>query len=146
MLALAENAAPDPFALESTQYLANRLPGFMARAVPGRLWIRVSKEAVENGFRMNTLGAALIAAYNNDFPEAVEAVEVILVTGDEKKIKSLELIVAEAGVMSGKHRKLVLSGDGIYDCPDLDCTNCDTKAVCDALRDITVRYRKRSPV
>jgi len=85
ILALAENAAPDPFELESTQYLANRLPGFMVRTVPGRLWVRVSREAIRNGFRMRTLGAALIAAYKNDFSGAVKAAEVVLATGDEKR-------------------------------------------------------------
>ncbi|MFC1654623.1 hypothetical protein ACFL2F_02355 [Myxococcota bacterium] len=137
---LSHNGAtpPDPFDLETTQYLPNRLPGFMARTVPGRLWVRFSKEALDNGFRLHTLGSALIAAFRMDFP-ALTGAEVLLATS---KVDQLDQVAAEFKVLSGQHRKLVLVEDGVYDCEDLNCEECDDKNVCDALRDITVRYRK----
>jgi hypothetical protein len=46
-------------------------------------------------------------------------------------------------VLSGQHRKLVLREQGVAECDDLDCDSCDERDVCDALRDVTVRYRKR---
>lgn len=141
MLAHNREQPPSPFDLETTQYLPNRLPGFMARTVPGRLWVRFSKEAVGNGFRLHTLGFALIAAFRMDFPQVTGA-EVVLTTGGSEYLDGLEQVAAEFKVLSGNHRKLVLVEDGVYDCDDLNCEECDQKTVCDALRDITVRYRK----
>lgn len=140
MLSHNSDNPPDPFDLETTQYLPNRLPGFMARTVPGRLWVRFSKEALRKGFRLHTLGSALIAAFRMDFP-AVTSAEVLLATSE---VEQLDQVAAEFKVLSGQHRKLVLVEDGIYDCEDLNCDECDDKDVCDALRDITVRYRKES--
>jgi CO dehydrogenase/acetyl-CoA synthase beta subunit len=131
---------PDPFELETTQYLPNRLPGFMARTVPGRLWVRFSKQALDSGFRMHTLGSALLAAFRMDFPEVTGA-EVLLATAE---VERLDQVAAEFKVLSGQHRKLVLVEDGVYECEDLNCDSCDQKEVCDALKDITVRYRKES--
>lgn len=140
MLAHNGDAPPSPFDLETTQYLPNRLPGFMARTVPGRLWVRFSKEALEQGFRMHSLGSALIAAFRMDFP-SVTGAEVLLATAE---VNQLDQVAAEFKVLSGNHRKLVLVEDGVYDCNDLNCEACDQKTVCDALRNITVRYRKES--
>jgi CO dehydrogenase/acetyl-CoA synthase beta subunit len=131
---------PDPFDLETTQYLPNRLPGFMARTVPGRLWVRFSKQALDGGFRLHTLGSALIAAFRMDFP-ALTGAEVLLATSG---VEQFDQVAAEFKVKSGQHRKLVLVEDGVYDCEDLNCDDCDDKDTCDALRDITVRYRKES--
>jgi len=36
--------------LEQCQYISNRLPGYMIRFVPRRMWSRVSKMAAEKGF------------------------------------------------------------------------------------------------
>lgn len=132
--------SPDPFDLETTQYLPNRLPGFMARTVPGRLWVRFSKQALEGGFRLHTLGSALVTAFRMDFP-SVTGAEVLLATS---KVEQLDQVSAEFKVLSGQHRKLVLVEDGVYDCEDLNCDECDDKDTCDALRDITVRYRQES--
>jgi len=45
-------------------------------------------------------------------------------------------------VLSGRHRKLALSADGTFECSDLDCENCDERETCDALKDVTIKYRK----
>jgi CO dehydrogenase/acetyl-CoA synthase beta subunit len=143
ILSLGDGASSDPFELDSTQYLANRLPGYMARTVPGRLWVRASREAIQNGFRLQTLGYALVAAYRMDFPDVTGA-EVILVTGPENDVRRLDTVAAEARVISGRHRKLSLVEKGVYECADLDCDSCEDKEVCDALKDVTIRYRTRS--
>jgi CO dehydrogenase/acetyl-CoA synthase beta subunit len=134
------DSPPDPFDLDTTQYLPNRLPGFMARTVPGRLWVRLSRQVLDDGFRLHTLGSALIGAFRMDFP-ALTGAEVLLATAE---VNRLDQVAAEFKVLSGQHRKLVLVEDGVYDCEDLNCDECDDKDTCDALRDITVRYRKES--
>ena len=138
---LAHNGeSPDPFDLETTQYLPNRLPGLMARTVPGRLWVRFSRQILDDGFSLHALGSALVAAFRMDFP-SVTGAEVLLATAS---VDQLAQVAAEFKVLSGQHRKLVLVEDGVYDCEDLNCDDCDDKETCDALRDITVRYRRES--
>lgn len=133
----------DPFQLESTQFLSNRLKGFMVRTVPGRLWARVSKEAVEQGMDFARLGCALVAAYREDFPRVVCSVEVLFVTRSDDDVKALEPLSAEARIIMGKNKKLVLVGDGEYECTDLNCDNCEEQEVCDEVRDIVILRRKR---
>lgn len=132
----------DPFLLESTQFLSNRLKGFMVRTVPGRLWARVSKEAVAQGMDFARLGCALISAYREDFP-LVCAVEVLFVTRSDEDVKVLEALSAEARIIMGKNKKLVLVGDGEYECTDLNCDDCEEQEVCDEVKDIVILRRKR---
>ena len=132
----------DPFLLESEQYLSNRLPGFMVRTLPGRLWARISHEAIASGMDFARLGCALIAAYRDDFPE-VSAVEVIFVTGDDDHVKALESVGAEAHIILKKNKKLMLVGDGEYECSELNCDDCEEQETCDEIRDIVILRRKR---
>ena len=59
LLELAPEGEVDLFKLDSIQYLSRRLPGVMARMMPGRLWLRVSKRAMQEGLTFSALGAAL---------------------------------------------------------------------------------------
>lgn len=132
----------DPFQLESAQYLSNRLPGFMVRTVPGRLWARVSRDAISSGMDFARLGGSLIAAYREDF-SAVSAVEILFVTLDDAHVNALESVAAEARIILGKNKKLVLVGNGEYECTDLDCDDCEEQETCDEVRDIVILRRKR---
>ena len=141
MVGLREGAAPDPFDLENVQFLTHRLPGFMVRSVPGRLWVRVSKRACAKGLRMETVGTALIAAYSGAF-EAVNGVEVLLVTSSVKDVEALAPVATEAEILAGRHKKLALGTDGEVECIELDCETCEEKPVCDNLRDVVIKRRK----
>jgi CO dehydrogenase/acetyl-CoA synthase beta subunit len=141
ILALAPGAAIDPYELDATSYLANRVEGYMTRTVPGRLWVRVGRSLLERGFSLPALGFALVAAFKMDF-EAVLKAQVLLVAGDEGRLSELDPVAAEHKVLSGRHRKLVAAEKGVYDCDDLDCDSCDEKPTCDALTDVAVRYRR----
>lgn len=140
MLGIKRFNPPNPFHIENTQYLFNRLPGYMVRSVPGKLWVRISNNGLARGMRLETVGAALIAAYTNDFA-AVESIEVIFVTQSRKDVESLDQIATEANILSGKHKKLVLGADGDIECPELNCEICAEKPVCDSLRDIVIKRR-----
>lgn len=144
ILAFGPGEAPDPFEIDSTQYLIRRLPGYMVRSVPGRLWARISRRAQGSGLTMKTVGSALIAAYTRDF-EAVEKAEVIFVTSCGEDVEALAEIASEAKILAGRHKKLVLGADGEVECPELDCESCEEKPVCDNLRDIVIKRRKRRP-
>jgi hypothetical protein len=134
---------PDPFALETAQYLVNRLPGYMVRTVPPRLWVRISRQALAAELDLASVGQALVATYTRDFTEIAE-VEVVFVTQSEEAVAALASIAREAAILAGRHKKLRLAPDGELECPDLDCDQCDEREVCDALRDVIIKRRRRS--
>ncbi|MBW2527774.1 MAG: hypothetical protein JRI23_26575 [Deltaproteobacteria bacterium] len=45
--------------------------------------------------------------------------------------------------MAGHHKKLSLGVDGELECSDLDCDSCDEQEVCDSLRDVIIKRRRR---
>ena len=142
LLAVSQERIPDPFALENAQYLMNRLPGYMVRSVPGKLWVRFSKKALQEGVTLRTVGSALMAAYNGDF-EGVLATEVVFITSSPQDVEALDLVASEADILSGRHKKLVLGVDGEVECLELNCETCDEKPVCDDLRDIVIKHRAK---
>lgn len=141
LVALRPGANPDPFELDSAQFLINRLPGYMVRSIPGRLWVRVGKRAVAAGLSLDTVARALCCAYEQDFDD-VEAVEILFVTSCASDVEALAPVVLEAEVIRGRHKKLAISPDGDLDCNELTCDTCDEKPVCDDLREV-VRERRR---
>jgi len=140
ILALDPDNVPDPFELENTQFLMNRLPGFMVRSVPGKLWVRISKKARAAGLTLETVGSALVAAYTGAFP-GVKKAEVVFITSAPDDVEELARIAAEANILAGRHKKLVLGVDGDVECMELNCDACDDKPVCDDLRDIIIKRR-----
>jgi len=141
ILALQPDAVPDPFEMDNTQYLMNRLPGYMVRSVPGRLWVRISKKARASGLTLMTVGSTLAAAYKEAFKGVVK-VEVAFITSGRTHVEELGRIAAEADILAGRHKKLVLGVDGEVECSELNCDTCDEKPVCDNLRDIVIKRRK----
>ncbi len=140
ILSLRSESVPDPFELENAQFLMNRLPGFMVRSVPGKLWVRISRKARAAGMNLAAVGSALVASYTETFP-GVHGVEVIFVTSTAADVEELGRIAAEANILAGRHKKLVLGVDGDVECMELDCEACDDKPVCDDLRDIVIKRR-----
>ncbi len=143
MLAADPDASLDPFELDSAQYLFNRLPGYMVRSVPGRLWVRISRRGFEAGLRLTTVGAALIDTYLTEF-EGVQACEVLFVTASDADVEALLPLHTEAEILAGKHKKLALGLDGEVECRELDCDTCEEKPVCDTLRDVVIKRRRQT--
>jgi hypothetical protein len=140
-LELDAAASPDPFRIEQSLRLANRLPGFMVRSLPGRLWARVGASELARGLSLLDVGEALVRAYNEDVP-GVMAVEAVIVTHSADAVRSLAPLAIQARVLSGRHKKLYLSPDGALECEELDCEACDERETCDSLRDILARRRE----
>ncbi len=144
MLAARPGSVPDPFVLDSAQYLLHKLPGYAVRSVPGKLWVRISRRGRQAGLTLRVVGAALIAAYTGDFEE-VEAAEVVFVTSSASDVEALSEVAVEARILSGRHKKLFLGADGEIECRELACDTCEEKPVCDNLRDIVIQRRARKP-
>lgn len=132
---------PDPFSLENAQYLMHRLPGYMVRSVPGRLWVRMSKKGRAAGLDLFSVGSAINASLARDFP-GVLAVETIFVTQSREAVEELNPISVESKIFSGQHKKLVLGLDGSVECTELNCETCEEKPVCDTLRDVVIARRE----
>ncbi|MDI6795475.1 MAG: hypothetical protein QMD09_00950 [Desulfatibacillaceae bacterium] len=141
LLYAGPDAAADPFDLDNAQYLMHRLPGYMVRSVPGRLWARISRQGKAGGLSLSVVGSALVAAYKDDFP-GILGVEVVFATSSQEAVKELEPVAVEASIFSGQHKKLVLGIDGSVECTELNCETCDEKPVCDTLKDVVVERKK----
>ncbi|MFH1540167.1 MAG: hypothetical protein ABIH66_14525 [bacterium] len=142
MIAAYPGRAPDPFELDNAQFLMHRLPGYMVRSVPGRLWVRISDAGRAKELTLKTVGSALIAAYMGDF-EGVAGAEVVFVTSSDEDVETLSRVATEAEILSGRHKKLVLGVDGEVECTELNCDTCDEQETCDSLRDVVIKRRKR---
>jgi acetyl-CoA decarbonylase/synthase complex subunit beta/acetyl-CoA synthase len=88
------------------------------------IWVRISREAVAKGVRIEHLGRLLAAKFRMDFPDLLDAVQVTLVT-DEKKVRELK---GEAERVYGERDSRIR---GMRD-TDVDtfysCTLCQTFA------------------
>lgn len=135
----------NPFTLESRQFLARRLPGIMARMVPGRLWLRVSREALAAGADFALLAAALRESYREELSGA--AVECIFITAGREEVEDFSGLAAECRILTGRHKKITLAADGDYECEELNCEGCADKPVCDRIREVAVIRRggRRAP-
>jgi acetyl-CoA decarbonylase/synthase complex subunit beta len=88
------------------------------------IWVRLSKEAVAKGVKVEHLGKLIAAKFKMDFPELLDAVQVTLVT-DGKKVT--ELMTEAEQVYEARDRRVL----GMKD-EDVDiyysCTLCQTFA------------------
>jgi hypothetical protein len=139
VVGIGPEARPDPFTLENLSFLTHRLPGYMARSIPGRLWVRISRDTHARGLTFRTVGEALISSYLSELPEVTTA-EVLFVTSSRDDVAALAPIALAAEVVA----KLALAEDGDLSCVDMTCDTCEEKPVCDGLREM-IQHRRGSP-
>jgi CO dehydrogenase/acetyl-CoA synthase beta subunit len=130
--------APD---FNAAKNLSNKIPGFMPRSIPGRLWIRISHSLMNKKFTLESLGQCLIFAYRDSFP-GISGITVFIVAERPDMIRAIESIHKRAAVIREENTRLQLEADGTLSCPDLDCTVCDDRPVCDTIRDV-IRKKRR---
>lgn len=129
--------------LEHTQFVADRIEGYMIRSVSGVIWSRVRKEAVAGGFRFETLGRALMSIFKTDVP-GVEAMEVLFVTTSREDLEPLSTISAQVNKIFKSILKDEWKSKGfdIYVCSSgYDCKSCPDQWVCDDIREV-IKVRK----
>lgn len=102
--------------------------GYMVRAVSRHMkeWIRISKEAVQNGFSLFTLGNTMIEKLKQI--DYIDSVEILMVTS-ESCITEFAEIGERAGQYVHAIRKM---GDEL----NFDCTTCDYEDVCTEVDDL----------
>jgi CO dehydrogenase/acetyl-CoA synthase beta subunit len=143
IMAGAELSERDHQKLEHTQFIADRIEGYMIRSTSQLVWSRVSRDAAEKGFRFETLGRALMAIFRQEVP-GVEAMEVLFVTSSREDLEPLEDIAAQVR----KIYKSILAADwkakgfDAYVCSyGGDCRTCPDQTVCDEIKEF-VKVRK----
>jgi CO dehydrogenase/acetyl-CoA synthase beta subunit len=123
--------------LEQCQYISNRLPGYMIRFVPRRMWSRVSKMAAEKGFSFEVLGRNLMAVYKYTMP-LIQAMEVIFITSSDSDVSQLKDLV------KGDHKKSVQILKERYGCTStVDCDECPYQPICEQIREMAESIKKR---
>ncbi|NVM53324.1 MAG: hypothetical protein HWN66_06435 [Candidatus Helarchaeota archaeon] len=141
--------------MERAIFHLKNLEGFMIRAVPNKLWSRVSKNVGQRGFSLETLGKALMIMYKEQF-SSIETMEILFITTDspqdflELKVLGSEVrkhyIQKYSATLKAKLTELVEKQRDDCDYP-WTCDECDYNAVCDEVRDIVEKvkaYREKT--
>ena len=68
-------------------YFVNYGEGLFHMAQRDTVWMRVSKDAVEKGFKMRDFGELMIAKFKDEFPSIVDRVQVTVITDPEEMAK-----------------------------------------------------------
>ncbi|MGQ9720749.1 MAG: hypothetical protein ACUVXA_05440 [Candidatus Jordarchaeum sp.] len=136
LIAQTKGLEPEDYRLLSRNQYNLNLEGYMLRAVPQRqrVWSRVSREAVERGFTLETLGRALMVSLKEN-PPVAEAVEVIFVTSGEEDVRELGAITEKAW----------RTATPVKSTPAYDCTNCENEEICDEIWRMLQLRRGLSP-
>ncbi|MDD1669346.1 MAG: CO dehydrogenase/CO-methylating acetyl-CoA synthase complex subunit beta, partial [Methanomicrobiales archaeon] len=88
------------------------------------IWVRLSKEAVAKGVKVEHLGKLLAAKFKMDFPELLDAVQVTLITDGKKVVEVME--EAERTYEERDRRVLGMKDDEVD--TYYSCTLCQTFA------------------
>lgn len=123
--------------LEQCQYISNRLPGYMIRFLPGRIWSRVGISAAAKGFSFETLGRSLMALYKSSQP-MVEAMEIVFVTSSDSDVGAVR------DLLKGAARKGMQIIKEKYKCDSgLDCDQCPYQPICEEIQRMTESLKGR---
>jgi CO dehydrogenase/acetyl-CoA synthase beta subunit len=126
----------------SLKNLSNKIPGYMSRSIPGKIWIRISKKLLSENFSLQSLAQSLIFTYRESIKD-LAAIDVIIVSGNLEIISELEKINNSVRALSQENTNLQLDADGILSCTLIDCTSCDSKIVCDPIRDVIIHRKNK---
>jgi acetyl-CoA synthase len=80
----------EPILERQNHHLINQAQGVMHIGQRDIAWIRISKQAVEKGFRLEHMGKIIHAKYHQDFGTIFDKVQVKIYSGEEKVREILE--------------------------------------------------------
>ncbi len=84
----------EPVLERQLHYFTNYGEGLWHVAQRDIMWVRISKDAYEKGFRLKHLGEILYAKFKAEFPSIVDRVQVTIYT-DEDKVKEMREMARE---------------------------------------------------
>ena len=128
-------SAADQGVLQQCQHVGDEVEGYMLKSTADSLWGRVSRTAAAAGFDFETLGRAYLHLLKTALPRAAAA-EVLFVTAGKAEVKSLSAL-AERSRATGTEMVTEVWRDQGYDVDcSLDCSVCESKPVCDDIREV----------
>lgn len=131
----------DCYGLRNAALRLDGIDGVSVRAMPGRLWVRVSRDAALRGVGPVAFAQAIYAACRR--VAGVEAIEVFLACEDDR-VRGLEPFVTVASAQTGEHVRLKWNAFGDLECSSMDCRTCEEAPVCDQLRQVMkIRGKRR---
>ena len=135
----------DHEALRHTGFIGDQIQGYMVRSYTQSIWSRVSRDAAESGFSLETLGRALLAIYKAGNPK-IQAMEILFVTSGRDDIKQLDDIAAQVQKITKELVRQTWKIRGYdIDCA-ADCSSCSDKPVCDDIREVLRAREKNEPI
>lgn len=138
---VGDKGVPDLFALRAAATGMDGLAGVSVRALNGRLWVRLSRDAVQQGVSAGELAQA---TYNGcRRVVGVEAVEILIACGDDELVESLAPFAAAAQAEARNLARLRLDKWDSGECSETDCHSCEEENVCHTLRDV-IRIQRRN--
>lgn len=128
-------SAADQGVLQQCQHVGDEVEGYMLKSTSDSVWGRVSRDAAAAGFDFETLGRAYLHLLKTALPRA-SAAEVVFVTAGKAEVKSLTAL-AERSRATGTEMVTEVWRDQGYDVDcSLDCSVCESKPVCDDIREV----------
>jgi CO dehydrogenase/acetyl-CoA synthase beta subunit len=130
--------------IEKALHTAERIPGYSVRRTGGKVWARVSHDALHSGFSLQALGDRITRHPRRSLPD-VDAAEILFVTSCEEDVHALDTIGAQVRKLSHdlRRRRLVRAADGGLECQStLSCDECPDRPVCDDIREL-ISVRKK---
>lgn len=115
--------------VERTQYVSDQIEGYMIRAVPQRMWSRISHAVAQKGFSFEKLGRALMAIYRTRL-SFVEAMEVLFVVSSREDVEELYGMGTEARKITQKIKE-IKKKEYI---PEELCHECDYEKICEEIK------------
>lgn len=138
VIQLHEAEDPTDFRLYRLKNLSNKIPGYMTRSIPDKIWIRIHKKLLKKKFSLYALGQCLCKTYQESVP-GLAAMDVILAADNSELVSKFEPICRTAKIISGDNKKLKWEADGVVSCDDLNCDVCEEQPTCDTLKDVVVK-------
>ena len=114
----------EPILERQIHHLINYAQGVMHIGQRDIAWMRVSKSAVEKGFRLNHIGALLHAKLHQDFGRIFDKMQVKIYTGDDMVVKLVEQARAAYGDRDTRIEGMTDETTDIY----YSCTRCQSFA------------------
>jgi hypothetical protein len=123
-------------AVERIIYKDSQLNGLMTRIMPNKIWVRVSREAVEAGFNLTGFGAWLIAQVKKQRPD-VSRIELFISTNGYDDFHALNRLLEEVQSVKNQSDKYRQLPDGTFECESEGaCDECPEQEVCDTIKDV----------
>lgn len=125
--------------LEQMRFLLD-LKGYMLRAASQyqREWCRVSRDALEKGFCLSTLGSSLMRVFRE--LDYLKGMEIVFITEDSQTIREVREMTRDTSRIIEAMNKM--AGEMSF-----DCSQCDYRDMCDDaeyLKDMRKAYLRKA--